>query len=138
MATAPNPRSVVPLRYVKSVDTMRAFYLDQLGFQHMMGMVGADGQLDFGIVIREGAMLMLSRPQDASTVTNGALEIYVEVGDVDGYHEELRKRGVPIAKELATQWWGDRNFGVTDPAGHLLWFYQTVGEVKPPPGVKLV
>jgi uncharacterized glyoxalase superfamily protein PhnB len=129
---------VIPLRYVQSVDAMRAFYIDRLGFQHMMGMVGADGLLDFGIVVRDGAMLMLSRPQDPGAVTNGAIEIYVEVSDVDGYHNELRGRGIPISRELTTQWWGDRNFGVVDPAGHLLWFYQTVGEMKPPQGMKLV
>lgn len=138
MNQAPAPRSVIPLRYVESVDAMRDFYINTLGFEHLMGMVGNDGQLDFGIVQRHGAMLMLARAPSADAVTGGALEIYVEVEDVGGYHDALASRGIALAEPLVDQWWGDRNFAITDPAGHKIWFYQTVAEIQPPPGVKLV
>lgn len=138
MSQSPASRAVIPLRYVASVDAMRTFYLERLGFQHLMGMVGADGALDFGIVQREGAMLMLSRPQDAKATTTGPMEIYVEVADVDAYHAQLAKGGVAIERALTTQWWGDRNFAIVDPAGHLVWFFQTVAEMKPPQGVKMI
>ena len=96
MNTVAKPSSVMPLRYVESVDAMRAFYLERLGFDHLMGMVGADGRLDFAIVQRAGAMLMLSRPQNGATLTSGSIEIYVEVEDVDAATEELRSAGVEI------------------------------------------
>ena len=130
--------AVIPLRYVASVDDVRKYYIDALAFDHMMGMVGKDGQLDFAIVVRAGAMLMLSRPQTPDGATSGALEIYVEVDDVDAYHAEVAGRGVAIANAPETQWWGDRNFSVVDPAGHKIWFWKTVGEVQPPPGVTLI
>jgi uncharacterized glyoxalase superfamily protein PhnB len=137
MAADARPRAVMPLRYVESVDRVRAFYLEQLGFESFMGVVGGDGELDFAIVQRDGAMLMLSRPE-AEGVTRGPLSIYVEVADVDAYHAELAARGVVVAKALQTQWWGDRSFAVVDAAGDLLWFWQTVGAISPPPGVKLI
>ena len=130
--------AVIPLRYVPSVDAVRQYYIDSLGFEHMMGVVGKDGQLDFSIVTRTGAMLMLARPQAPDGATAGALEIYVEVTDVDAYHAELAGRGVAIANAPETQWWGDRNFSVVDPAGHKIWFWRTVAEVQPPPGVTLI
>ena len=37
---------VMPIIKVESVDTTRDFYVDELGFSHVMGMVGKDGQLD--------------------------------------------------------------------------------------------
>lgn len=132
------PSAVIPLRYVESVDVLRRQYMEQLGFEHMMGMVGQDGQLDFAIVLREGAMLMLARPTDPKLVTRGPLEIYVEVQDVDAYHDELVRRGIAITKPITTQWWGDRNFAITDGVGHLIWFWRTVAEVTPPPGVTLI
>ncbi|MCQ4164046.1 VOC family protein [Tahibacter harae] len=138
MNSTARPASVIPLRYVASVDSLRDFYLEQLGFDHLMGMVGKDGQLDFAIVQRGGAMLMLARPQDGGSLTAGALEIYVEVEDVDAYHAELSGRGVAIAQAPATQWWGDRNFSVVDPVGHTLWFYKTVAEPQPPAGVTMI
>ena len=110
MNAKPSP-AVIPLRYVASVDAVREYYLDQLGFDHMMGMVGKDGQLDFAIVVRAG----------------GPMEIFVEVEDVDGYHAELAGKGVKIANAPETQWWGDRNFSIVDPAGHTIWFWKTVG-----------
>jgi catechol 2,3-dioxygenase-like lactoylglutathione lyase family enzyme len=38
---------VMPMIVVGSVDAIRNFYVDTLGFTHVMGMVGKDGQLDF-------------------------------------------------------------------------------------------
>ena len=38
---------VMPMIVVASVDAIRNFYVDTLGFSHVMGMVGKDGQLDF-------------------------------------------------------------------------------------------
>ena len=38
---------VMPIVTVRSVDDIRSFYVDTLGFSHVMGMVGKDGQLDF-------------------------------------------------------------------------------------------
>lgn len=129
---------VMPLRYVESVDAMRSYYLDHLGFGHLMGMIGKDGRLDFAIVERDGAGLMLARPRDGGALTAGAVEIYLEVDDVDAYHAEVAGRGVAIAQPLTTQWWGDRNFAVTDPAGHLIWFWTTVAEPAPPAGVTMI
>jgi len=45
---------------------------------------------------------------------------------------------VKITDPITTQWWGDRTFKVIDPNGYEVWFYQTVGEPKPPQGVKIV
>lgn len=134
---------VIPNLYVDSVETLRSFYLDKLGFEHMMGVVGKDGLLDFAIVTREGAMIMLARPQEK---TEGAarkyptprpIELYIEVADVDAFHEQVRPK-VAIKHALTTQWWGDRNFAVEDPYGYVLWFYKTVSQPVPPPGVKMI
>lgn len=136
--SVPTLAAVMPLRYVESVDLLRSFYLEQLGFEHMMGIVGADGQLDFAIVHRNGAGLMLSRPQTPDGLTRGPLEIYIAVDGVDAYAERLLAAGIELAQPLTTQWWGDRNFAISDPAGHLIWFWETVGEPVPPPGVTMV
>src|SRR3954469_7384524 len=61
---AERPATVMPIITVDSVDDARAFYVDKLGFGHMMGMLGKDGQLDFCTVTLGGARIMLNRPQD--------------------------------------------------------------------------
>jgi uncharacterized glyoxalase superfamily protein PhnB len=138
---------VIPNIVVESVETMRGFYIDTLGFEHMMGVVGKDGKLDFCIVTREGAQVMLMRAPDQREgaaqkhATPRPLELYIEVSDVDAYHSSLKGK-VPVKEALTTQWWGDRNFAVEDPYGYRLWFFKTVKqwgpESQPPAGVTLV
>jgi PhnB protein len=135
---------ITPNFFVDSVETMRAFYIDRLGFAHMMGIVGKDGNFDFSIVTRDGLMIMLARPQDridGSAPSAGAarpVEIYFYVKNVNELHDEFRGRGVPITEPITDQWWGDRTFAVQDPYGYKLWFSQTVAEVVPPAGVKMI
>lgn len=138
------PSGVIPSFWVEAVEPLRDFYLEKLGFGHMMGIVGKDGKFDFGIVQRGGAMVMMGRPQSPGAgVTRGQpgtrqLDIYFYVEDVDAYHGDVRSRGVTVTEALATQWWGDRTFAVKDPYGFTLWFCQNVGAPEPPPGVTMV
>lgn len=139
-----NRAVVTPSFWVDAVEPVRAFYLETLGFDHMMGIVGKDGKLDFCIVTREGAMMMIARPQEriegsgSAYPTKRPLEVYVCVKDVDAYHAFVVTRGARVVEPLTTQWWGDRTFAVKDPYGYQLWFYQNVGELQPPPGVTVV
>jgi uncharacterized glyoxalase superfamily protein PhnB len=138
------PAQVIPNIYVEAIEPVREFYLNQLGFAHMMGVVGKDGRLDFCIVTRAGGMLMFARPQERmdgttpSFPTARPVSIYVEATDVDRYHDEVKARGVKIDDPLTTQWWGDRTFAVRDPYGYQVWFYQHLGEITPPPGVTVI
>jgi len=135
---------IVPNLWVEAVEPLRDFYIEKLGFDHAMGVVGKDGNLDFCIVQREGQMVMMGRPLDGGVGARRGeplgrpVEIYLHATGIDAYHAEVTKRGVRLEKPLVTQWWGDRNFGVLDPYGYLLWFYETVAELNPPPGVTMV
>ncbi|MEW6733760.1 MAG: glyoxalase superfamily protein [Acidobacteriota bacterium] len=134
---------LMPMICVDSVDQARSFYVEKLGFDHLMGMLGKDGQLDFCTVTLGGAKIMLMRPQEkiqgtSATSSKRPVEIYLEVADVDAYHTQLKKQGVKITDPLTDQWWGDRTFTVIDPFGYQIWFYQTVSDPKPPQGAKIV
>ncbi len=140
----PTPKTVVPIIAVASVDDIHRFYVDILGFDHLRGIVGKDGQLDFCTVAKGGARIMFARAPGMGSETKPAaakqpVSIYLEVADVEHYFGQLsEKKGVKVTDPLATQWWGDRTFKVMDPYGFELWFYQTVGEPKPPEGAKIV
>jgi uncharacterized glyoxalase superfamily protein PhnB len=117
----------MPMIVVKSVDAIRNFYVDTLGFSHVMGMVG------------EARIMFMRAPGDTPSPTGKQpVEIYLEVEDVDALHNRLKKKGVAISDPLTLQWWGDRTFKVLDPNGYEIWFYTHVAEPKPPQGAKLV
>jgi PhnB protein len=131
---------VMPMIVVRSVNAIRDFYVDTLGFTHVMGMVGKDGQLDFCTVVLGDARIMFMRAPGelSSPAGKQPVEIYLEVDDVDALHDRLKKRGVRISDPLTLQWWGDRTFKVLDPNGYEIWFYTNVAEPTPPQGAKLV
>ena len=142
MSDAWEQAAVVPNFWLEAVEPLRDFYMEKLGFKHMMGIVGKDGKLDFAIVTLDRALLMMGRPQGAAEGVKVAdasrpIELYVYVKDVDTYYALVREK-VRIDSPLQTQWWGDRNFSVKDPCGYTLWFGQTVGQLQPPPGVKMI
>ena len=144
MTETPGGTSIIPSVWVDEIEPVRDFYIEKLGFSHMMGVVGRDGKLDTAIVQKDAAMIMLSRPQEP--VSGSALDpkarrcidLHVYVADVDGFHADVVRRGVRVHEPLTTQWWGDRNFQVKDPAGYALWISQTVQEFVPPAGVTVV
>ena len=60
---------LMPMISVDSVDHARSFYIEKLGFSHLMGVLGKDGQLDFCTVTSGGAKIMLMRAQTPGTGT---------------------------------------------------------------------
>ena len=130
---------VMPIIAVGSVDAARDFYVNTLGFTHMMGVVGKDGQLDFCSLLLGEAQMMFMRGRPAAPAGSPqSVDVYVEVEDVDAFHARLQKKGVPIHDPLKLQWWGDRTFKVQDPNGYVLWFYTHVSDPKPLPGMKVI
>jgi uncharacterized glyoxalase superfamily protein PhnB len=132
---------VMPIIAVASVDATRDFYVDTLGFTHMMGVVGKDGKLDFCSVLLGQAQVMFTRNRPAAAAPPAdtqAVEIYLEVADVDALHARLAKKGVAIVEPLTQQWWGDRTFKVKDPNGYVVWFYTNVSEPAPPQGMTVI
>ena len=88
---------VMPIIAVGSVDQTRDFYVDTLGFTHMMGVVGKDGQLDFCSVLLGEAQVMFKRGPSAAAPAGSsqAVEVYLEVEDVDAFHARLPEEGRP-------------------------------------------
>lgn len=52
----------------------------------------------------------------------------IEVDLVDAWYEELVQRGLSIARGLEEASWGHRSFGIDDPDGFRIWYYQDLNE----------
>ena len=77
---------LIPIIAVDSVDAIRDFYVDKLGFEHVMGVIGKDGQLDFVTVVLGGARVMFTRgPQSEPAPRAGkrSVDLYLQVDDVE-------------------------------------------------------
>ena len=135
---------VVPSLLVEAIEPLRDFYLQKLGFEHLMGIVGKDGKLDTAIVVCQGMNVMLGRAErpipgiERAPGQDRPVELYFYVKDVDAFHAAVAGRGVEVADPLTTHWWGDRSFRVKDPYGYSLYFAQTVGGFDPPAGIDAI
>lgn len=52
------------------------------------------------------------------------LVLSIEVQDVQALHDKLVERGAAMARGLEDTPWGHRSFGVDDPDGLRIWYYQ--------------
>lgn len=54
----------------------------------------------------------------------------LEIDHVDDWHDHLVKSGVTISRGLEDAPWGHRSFGIDDPDGFRIWFYEDIRENK--------
>lgn len=107
-----------------------AFYRDGLGMEELKSWDRPEGA---GIILRSGPdqeLEFFGPPASGHhdhAIARGT-ELAFQVQDVDSLHDRLRETGIPIARGLVDNPWGDRSFGVDDPDGVRIWFYQLIEE----------
>jgi predicted enzyme related to lactoylglutathione lyase len=124
---ANRPWFIAPYFIVDDVVATADFYRDKLGF-HYERFWGDPPR--FCMVERRGIIIMLSqsdtagvmRPNASVEREGGAWDAYIWVDDADALHDELRSKGVKIARELCDQPYGNRDFDVEDCNGYRLCF----------------
>lgn len=81
---------------------------------------GTEGNPGHGVVFfLGGGFLELSG--ESAAHTDGKLELWIQVRDVDGVHRELAGRGVDVLEPPVDKPWGLREMRVADPDGvHLV------------------
>ena len=100
-------------------DDLRAvkhFYVDKLGFT-IRYEASEDGRTGVLGVQRGGFVLHLDAPM---TGHGRNVVVTLEVDDADSLYEEWRGR-VELERPPRNEEWGGRTFGITDPAGNLLY-----------------
>jgi catechol 2,3-dioxygenase-like lactoylglutathione lyase family enzyme len=126
----PKLHSIAPFFVVDDLQISLDFYRSKLGFE-ITYTGGGDGEGDafFGIVQRDGVMLMLKciapevRPQPNHSRHEWARwDAYVHTSDPDLLYEEYVGKAVPIHSELADTSDGLRAFEIIDNSGYVLCF----------------
>ncbi len=120
-------KSIIPTLSVADIDASITFYSDVLGFSTRMAMPGPDGVTVHASLERGDAQLMLARIDPSSTHDQAPLGrgvyLYATVGDdedIDAFYARVKAAGAPVVQEPTDQFWGHRDWGITDPDGYLL------------------
>ena len=124
--------SVTPNLIVSDIARSTAFYRDLLGFTIKTTVPGAEPFV-FVMLERDGVLVFLNDvkaavedyPDAATRPFGGTAALFFVVEGVDALHERVAPH-VSVIMPLKTQFYGMREFAVTDPDGHIITFAERV------------
>lgn len=122
-------KRVTAVLLVEKIEPCLNFWVDRLGFTKTVEV--PDGNKLAFVSLQKGATEVMyqtfasvekDNAQAAKEMRKGPTFLYVEVDDLDGVIAALK--GVPVAMPERTTFYGAREIGVKDPAGHSVTFAQ--------------
>jgi len=134
MTAAIRFNSVTPNLLVRDVATSLAFYRDVLGFQTKETVPEA-APFVFVMLERDGTLVFLNDlkaaaheyPPAASMAPGGTVAMFFIVNGVDDLHAAVAPKA-NVIMPLKTQFYGMREFAITDPDNHIITFAERVSE----------
>lgn len=132
----PGIGGIAPFFIVRDVPTALAFYRDKLGFE--ITFQGPDGDIFFGIVQRDAAMIMMKAigvepvPNYTRDIKKGIArwDAYLYVPDPDALAAEFESRNIDFFTPIENNDDGLRGFEIKDVDGYLLYFGRPHHEPK--------
>jgi uncharacterized glyoxalase superfamily protein PhnB len=120
---------ITPLLFAEEIEPCLKFWVERLGFEKTIDVPDGD-KLAFAILQKGAAELMYqtyaSAEKDVSAVSpevrKGPSFLYVEVDDLDDI--VVAMRGTEVVMPVRTTFYGAKEIGVKDPAGHIVTFAQ--------------
>jgi uncharacterized glyoxalase superfamily protein PhnB len=127
-----NVKRITPVLFVREIEPVLPFWVDALGFAKTIEVPGEGGKLGFVALQKDGTEVMYQTyaslgddmPQIAEAAQKGPTFLYIEVDGLDAVLAALKKYKMTMPERTA--FYGMREVGFQDPAGHYLTFAQRV------------
>ncbi len=124
-------KRITPVLFVKEIEPVLPFWVDALGFEKIIEVPHGD-KLGFVSLQKDGTEVMYQSyaslgedmPQVAEAAKKGPTFLYIEVDDLNAILASLKKQKITMPERIA--FYGMREVGFQDPAGHYLTFAQRV------------
>jgi uncharacterized glyoxalase superfamily protein PhnB len=129
----PTFRKLTPNLLVASVERSLAFYTDVLGFSRGLTVPDASplvfasvtsGSLE--IFFNDAATAVKEYPSFLGRPIGATGTLFIEVEGIDALHDRLTDAAT-IVMPIVTQWYGMREFAISDPDGYVITFAERVG-----------
>ena len=125
-------KRITPVLFVKEIEPVLPFWVDALGFEKTIEVPHDGVKLGFVALQKDGTEVMYQTyaslgedmPQIAEAAKKGPTFLYIEVDNFDAILAALKK--FKISQPERTAFYGMREIGYQDPAGHYLTFAQRV------------
>ena len=125
----PMIKKSTPVLFVEAIEPCVKFWTENFGFQKTVE-VPEGGKIGFVILVKDNVELMYQSyasvdkdvPAMAQLARKGPTFLYIEVDNLDAIKSAVRGSDVVIPER--TTFYGAREIGIRDPAGHVLTFAQ--------------
>lgn len=129
-------KKITPVLCVEEVEPSLKFWTERLGFNNA-AQVPEGSKIGFVMLQKDGVELMYqsysSAAKDnaamAELARKGPTFLYIEVEKLDAIIEAVK--GVEVAVPLRTTFYGAKEIGVKDPAGHVILFAEFAKNANP-------
>ena len=123
---------ITPVLYVEKIESCVAFWVERLGFTTTVEVPDGDS-LAFVILHKDGTEIMYQNfanagkdaPEIAKDINGGRTFLYIEVEKLDPVLEAMK--GTKLVLPVRTTFYGAKEFGIKDPAGHMIVFAEMAG-----------
>ena len=124
----PHFKKLTPNLLVSNVERSLAFYVDTLGFERGMTVPDASPFVFASVVsgsvevfFNDAATAVKEYPGFGGKPIGATGTLFIEVEGVDALHARL-KSTVKIVMPIVTQFYGMREFAISDPDGYVITF----------------
>jgi uncharacterized glyoxalase superfamily protein PhnB len=122
-------KKITPILFAQELEPCIQFWTERLGFQKTVEVPEGE-KIAFAILERNGLELMYQsfasvekeNAATGATARMGPSFLYIEVEDLNAALEAVK--GAEIVMPVRTTFYGAKEFGVKDPAGHYFIFAQ--------------
>jgi uncharacterized glyoxalase superfamily protein PhnB len=122
-------KRITPILFVADIEPCVQFWTERLGFQKTAEVPEGD-KLGFVMLQRDGVEIMYQNyasvekdmPSISSSVRKGPTFLYMEVDNLDAIKSAVS--GAEVYMPERTTFYGSREIGIKDPAGHYITFAQ--------------
>jgi uncharacterized glyoxalase superfamily protein PhnB len=124
-----NVKKITPVLFVNEIEPVLPFWVERLGFQKTAE-VPEGNKLGF-VILQKGNVEVMCQtyasvdkdmPAIAQAVRKGPTFLYVEVDNLNAVIEAMK--GAEVYMPVRTTFYGAKEIGVKDPAGHFITFAQ--------------
>ena len=120
-------KKITPILFAEEIEPCLQFWIERLGFEKTID-VPEGRKLSFAILQKGAVELMYqtyaSAEKDITTISSevrkGPSFLYIEVDNLNEVISALK--GVDIAMAVRTTFYGAKEIGIKDPAGHVVIF----------------
>jgi uncharacterized glyoxalase superfamily protein PhnB len=124
-----NVKRITPILFVEEIEPCAKFWTERLGFQKTAE-VPEGNKLGFVILQKGGTEIMYQSyasvekdmPAINAVVRKGPTFLYIEVDNLDAVISAVK--GAEVYMPVRTTFYGAKEIGVKDPAGHYVAFAQ--------------